>query len=66
MIISFINLEEDLQYNDLLKMVSEDFLIREEGITLSYGISLYVKSMVENIPNLHRKQSPTKKSHRQE
>ena len=40
MIVLFINLEEDLLYNDLLKMVSEDFRIREEAITLSYGISL--------------------------
>ena len=47
---SFINLEEDLQYDDLLKMVSEDFRIREEDITLSYVISLEVKSMVEDVP----------------
>ena len=47
---SFINLEEDLQYEDLLKMVFEDFFIQVEDIILSYGISLELKSTVEDVP----------------
>ncbi|KAF3558701.1 hypothetical protein F2Q69_00016834 [Brassica cretica] len=47
---SFINFEEDLQYEDLLKIVSEDFLIQAEGITLSYEISLEFKGTVEDVP----------------
>lgn len=47
---SFINFEEDLQYEDLLKIVSEDFLIQAEDITLSYEISLEFKSTVEDVP----------------
>ena len=47
---SFINLEEDLQYEDLLKMVSEDFFIQVEDITLSYGISSELKSTIEDVP----------------
>ena len=46
---SFINLEEDLQYEDLLKMVSEDFFIQVEDITLSYGISSELKSTIEDV-----------------
>ncbi|KAF2606989.1 hypothetical protein F2Q68_00044500 [Brassica cretica] len=46
---SFINLEEDLQYEDLLKMISEDFRIQVEDITLSYEISLELKSMCEDV-----------------
>ena len=47
---SFIKFEEDLQYEDLLKIVSEDFLIQVEDITLSYEISLDLKSTVEDAP----------------
>ena len=47
---SFINLEEDLQYEDLLKMISEDFGIQVEDITLSYGIFLELKSTFEDVP----------------
>ena len=46
---SFINLEEDLQYEDLLKMISEDFCIQVEDITLSYEISLELKSTFEDV-----------------
>ena len=49
---SFINLEEDFQYEDLLKMVSKDFFIQVEDITLSYEISLELKSTIEDVhPN---------------
>ena len=47
---SFINLEEDLQYEDLLKMYSKDFHIQLEDITLSYEIYLEFKSTVEDVP----------------
>lgn len=50
MITSFVRLEEDLQYEDLLKMVSEDFRIQEKDITLSYGISLELKSLLKIFP----------------
>ncbi|CDY52002.1 BnaC08g47100D [Brassica napus] len=41
---SFISIEEDLQFEDLMKIVSEDF--KEELIGLSYGMSLDIKSIV--------------------
>ncbi|CAN6989261.1 unnamed protein product, partial [Brassica oleracea var. botrytis] len=47
---SFINFEEDLQYENLLKIVSENFLFQVEDITLRYGISLELKSTVEDAP----------------
>ena len=46
---SFIHLEKDLKYEDLLNMVSKDFCIQEEDITLSYKTSLQVKSIVEDV-----------------
>ncbi|WZZ58825.1 hypothetical protein YC2023_058932 [Brassica napus] len=46
----FIYIEEDLQYKYLMKIVSEDFSIKEEKISLSYGISLDFKSIVEGFP----------------
>ena len=46
----FIYIEEDLQYKDLMKIGSEDFSIKEEEISLSYGISLDLKSIVEGFP----------------
>ncbi|CAN7071201.1 unnamed protein product, partial [Brassica oleracea var. botrytis] len=45
---SFISIEEDLQFEDLMKIVSEDF--KEEVIGLSYGMSLDIKSNVEGFP----------------
>ncbi|CAN6840061.1 unnamed protein product [Brassica oleracea] len=45
---SFISIEEDLQFKDLMKIVSED--IKEEVIGLSYGMSLDIKSTVEGFP----------------
>ncbi|KAF3555442.1 hypothetical protein F2Q69_00016439 [Brassica cretica] len=45
---SFISIEEDLQFKDLMKIVSEDF--KEELIGLSYGMSLDIKSTVEGFP----------------
>ncbi|CAN7105920.1 unnamed protein product, partial [Brassica rapa subsp. narinosa] len=48
---SFIHLEKELKYEDLLNMVSEDFhfRIQVEDITLSYGIYLELKSTVEDV-----------------
>ena len=46
----FIYIEEDLQYKDLMKIVSKDFSIKEEEMSLSYGISLDLKSIVEGFP----------------
>ncbi|CAN6860633.1 unnamed protein product [Brassica oleracea] len=45
---SFIFIEEDLQFEDLMKIVSEYF--KEEVIGLSYGMSLDIKSTVEGFP----------------
>ncbi|CAN7007975.1 unnamed protein product [Brassica oleracea var. botrytis] len=45
---SFISIEEDLQFEDLMKIVSEDF--KEEVIGLSYGMSLDIKSTVAGFP----------------
>ncbi|CDY70111.1 BnaCnng66760D [Brassica napus] len=45
---SFISIEEDLQFEDLMKIVSEDF--KEKVIGLSYGMSLDIKSTVEGFP----------------
>ncbi|WZZ72467.1 hypothetical protein YC2023_083837 [Brassica napus] len=45
---SFISIEEDLQFEDLMKIVSKDF--KEEVIGLSYGMSLDIKSTVECFP----------------
>ena len=47
---SFIYVEEDLQYEDLLKMVSKDFTFKEEEISLSYRISLDLKSIIKIFP----------------
>ncbi|KAL0736962.1 hypothetical protein Bca4012_013172 [Brassica carinata] len=47
---SSIYLEENLLYEDLIKMVSEDFSVEEEKICWSYGISLDLKSIVEGFP----------------
>ena len=47
---SFIYTKEDLQYENLMKMVSKDFSIKEEEMSLSYGISLDLKSIVEGFP----------------
>lgn len=45
---SLVSLEEDLQFDDLMKIVSGDF--KEEVIGLSYGMSLDIKSTVEDFP----------------
>ncbi|KAG2287651.1 hypothetical protein Bca52824_047255 [Brassica carinata] len=42
---SFISIEEDLQFEDLMKIVSEDF--KEEVIGLSYGMSLTSKALLK-------------------
>ncbi|KAL0715629.1 hypothetical protein Bca4012_064951 [Brassica carinata] len=47
---SFICIEEDLLFEDLMKIVSEDFSVKEEEISLSYGMSLDMKSTVECLP----------------
>ena len=51
---SFIYIEEDLQYEDLVKMVSKDFV--------GLGLEKYYWRFS---PNLHRKYSSTHKFHRQ-
>ncbi|CAN6916985.1 unnamed protein product [Brassica oleracea var. botrytis] len=64
---SFIYTKEDLQYENLMKMVSKDCSIKEEEICLSYGISLDLKSIVEVfLPNLHRKYLTAHKFYRQD
>ncbi|KAF3575759.1 hypothetical protein DY000_02029717 [Brassica cretica] len=45
---SFISIEEDLLFEDLMKIVSED--LKEEVMGLSYGMSLDIKSTVEGFP----------------
>ena len=53
---SFISIKEDLQFEDLMKIVSEDLMkivsedFKEEVIGLSYGMSLDIKSTVEGFP----------------
>ena len=47
---SFICIEEDLLFKDLMKIVLEDFSVKEEEISLSYGMSLDMKSTVECFP----------------
>ncbi|CAN7092093.1 unnamed protein product, partial [Brassica rapa subsp. narinosa] len=47
---SIISIEEDLLYEDLMKIVSEDFSVKEEEISLSYGISLDMKCIIESFP----------------
>ncbi|CAN7073778.1 unnamed protein product [Brassica oleracea var. botrytis] len=49
---SIISIEEDLLYEDLMKIVSEDFSVKEEEISLSYGISLDMKYIIESFPPL--------------
>ncbi|CAN7082717.1 unnamed protein product, partial [Brassica oleracea var. botrytis] len=49
---SIISIEEDLLYEDLMKIVSEDFSVKEEEISLSYGISLDMKCIIESFPPL--------------
>lgn len=44
---SFIYIEENLQCEDLMKIVPEDFSIKEKEISLSYRILLDLKSIVE-------------------
>lgn len=47
---SFISIGEDLHYEDLIKIVSEDFCVKEAEISLSYGISLDMRSFAESFP----------------
>lgn len=47
---SFISIGEDLHYEDLIKIVSEDFCVKEGEISLTYGISLDMKSVSESFP----------------
>ena len=47
---SFIYIEEDIRYEDLLKMASKDFSFKEEEISLSYRISLDLKSIIKVFP----------------
>ncbi|CAN6974234.1 unnamed protein product [Brassica rapa subsp. trilocularis] len=47
---SIISIEEDLLYEDWMKIVSEDFSVKEEEISLSYGISLDRKCIIESFP----------------
>ncbi|KAF3564462.1 hypothetical protein DY000_02013040 [Brassica cretica] len=53
---SFISIKEDLQFEDLMKIVSEDLMkivsedFKEEVIGLSYGMPLDIKSSVEGFP----------------
>ncbi|KAL0824417.1 hypothetical protein Bca101_048094 [Brassica carinata] len=49
---SIISIEEDLLYEDLMKIVSEDFSVKEKEISLSYGISLDMKCIIESFPPL--------------
>ena len=49
---SIISIEEDLLYEDLMKIVSEDFSVKEEEISLSYGFSLDKKCIIESFPPL--------------
>ncbi|CAN7092263.1 unnamed protein product [Brassica rapa subsp. narinosa] len=49
---SIISIEEDLLYEDLMKIVSEDFSVKEEEISLSYGFSLDMKCIIESFPPL--------------
>ena len=64
---SFIYIDEDLQYEDLMKMVSKDFGFKEEEISLSYRILLDLKRIVKvSPPNLHRKYSSAQKFHRRD
>ncbi|KAG5407636.1 hypothetical protein IGI04_013755 [Brassica rapa subsp. trilocularis] len=44
--------QEDLLYEDLMKIVSEDFSVKEEEISLSYGILLHMKCIIESFPPL--------------
>ncbi|KAL0889001.1 hypothetical protein Bca101_012984 [Brassica carinata] len=47
---SSIYLEENLQYEDLIKMVSEDFNVKEEKICLSYGFCWTLKALLKVFP----------------
>ncbi|CAN6845514.1 unnamed protein product [Brassica oleracea] len=49
---SIISIEEDLLYEDLMKIICEDFSVKEEEISLSYGISLDMKCIIESFPPL--------------
>ncbi|CAN7102177.1 unnamed protein product [Brassica rapa subsp. narinosa] len=49
---SIISIEEDLLYEDLMKIISEDFSVKEEEISLSYGFSLDMKCIIESFPPL--------------
>uniref|UniRef100_A0A0D2ZU56 RRM domain-containing protein n=1 Tax=Brassica oleracea var. oleracea TaxID=109376 RepID=A0A0D2ZU56_BRAOL len=49
---SIISIEEDLLYEDLMKIVSEDFSVKEEEFSLSYDISLDMKCIIESFPPL--------------
>ncbi|CAN7065911.1 unnamed protein product [Brassica rapa subsp. trilocularis] len=49
---SIISIEKDLLYEDLMKIVPEDFSVKEEEISLSYGFSLDMKCIIESFPPL--------------
>ncbi|XP_048604835.1 uncharacterized protein LOC125582274 [Brassica napus] len=43
---SIISIEEDLLYEDLMKIVSEDFSVKEEEISLSYGNTRQLRTFI--------------------
>lgn len=46
------SLRKTSQYEYFLKMISKDFSIQEEDISLSYEIFLEFKSRVEDVPSI--------------
>ncbi|XP_048623585.1 uncharacterized protein LOC111205747 [Brassica napus] len=50
---SIISIEEDLLYEDLMKIVSEDFSVKEEEISLSYGVSTVPLNALPDFSPVH-------------
>ncbi|XP_048599717.1 uncharacterized protein LOC125579867 [Brassica napus] len=50
---SIISIEEDLLYEDLMKIVSEDFSVKEEKISLSYGVSTVPSNALPDFSPVH-------------
>ncbi|XP_048624065.1 uncharacterized protein LOC106427815 [Brassica napus] len=50
---SIISIEEDLLYEDLMKIVSEDFSVKEEEISLSYGVSTVPLNALPDFTPVH-------------
>lgn len=47
---SLSQIDENVTFNDLVKMITEDLDVHDQDIALSYGLPWNMKSMIQNSP----------------